>query len=986
MNKDNTVIANPSNSDGFKNPFKGASSYVEGDEKIFFGRDDDINKTIRSIIQNTLTLLYSRSGIGKTSLIKAGIMPKLNSVDTAFFPVYIRISDSILDKESENFSSAVIKLIEKQKPDNVTIKHKYALSNNPTLTEYIYLSEFIKKSNEDEIPEMAIPVLIFDQFEEIFSLNFDDPEKIKGLLIDLSNIIENKIPDNIKTDLGSDLHSFKNKLIQKDKWYRILFSFREEYLSQFESLKDAIPSIFYSQGRFHLETFPLSTATEVILKTSNESIKLDEEIANKLAQMLNRTDNLSTKFKDDVKPFMLSLVCESLYPKLIGPNADSEIIKAVKNYDLSKDTSVIDDVISTYSKVVFARVSDKTRIFIEERLITNDNKRTMIALSDLRDEDTEAELMNLSGQSELRYLNIVQYFDTKHVEILHDRLLKPVIVSREERRKEEEERRIKKEIEEREKELREELEKEEKKLQLKIDEENRKIDEVKRKVKIRNRRILIGLTMLTVTALALIYIFAYNPKNINDFAVDETSFQIEELGNHIKQNSIVSLINIFKYRALIEKIGFSNVITKNYFDPLSSLKKDLTEAITNTFSNEQYFYSYSNLDYGEFTVSPKCAFKCRLDPSGQYLEMYKLVSRNEKSYDSIGSIKFTSLDENYNPKNGTYPASSIIKYLFSPNDSFFCIQVRDRVFLYGLNDKIDSINSYILNDINSETRFSIDSKLLIFLRFWGDAIIDSTDGIVKSKRADSTRISYWKLEKDSIPQLLKILPIENKFEDAFIVRNGIINYFISSNFKKNGSLYSFNFLNRNSDPNRSVYTLYGNYLKNIGDTLFVSFSDNTIKYYNVISKAEGKIKTDMELPIYCNYSKSNNKLILFDNKGNIEFHDLSNIDSLDSRKIQIDTSEISGYDINSFVSPSEDKIIFVYSDNLILYEINNNSVIADFKSYDRKIQNCIFNSDSTISLIDNNGVLLKWHYTKKPTDKINELENYYNEFSLIYKE
>ena len=69
-----------------ENPFKGCASYEDGDQ--FYGRESEIRE-IESLIKNeTLTLLFSRSGIGKSSIIKAGIFPALKN-DYEFFPIYI---------------------------------------------------------------------------------------------------------------------------------------------------------------------------------------------------------------------------------------------------------------------------------------------------------------------------------------------------------------------------------------------------------------------------------------------------------------------------------------------------------------------------------------------------------------------------------------------------------------------------------------------------------------------------------------------------------------------------------------------------------------------------------------------------------------------------------------------------------------------------------------------------------------------------------
>ena len=104
-----TVLSAPASIQAETNPFKGAQSYDKSDRDSFYGRDKDLNELMRNVEQYTLSLLYSRSGVGKTSLVKAGLIPVLEEIKK-FFPVYIRISDNLITKEITSFSEAVVKL------------------------------------------------------------------------------------------------------------------------------------------------------------------------------------------------------------------------------------------------------------------------------------------------------------------------------------------------------------------------------------------------------------------------------------------------------------------------------------------------------------------------------------------------------------------------------------------------------------------------------------------------------------------------------------------------------------------------------------------------------------------------------------------------------------------------------------------------------------------------------------------------------------
>lgn len=58
-------------------PYKGLRPYEEQDQHAFFGRDADCNILIDKILANKLTLLFAATGVGKSSLLQAAILPRL---------------------------------------------------------------------------------------------------------------------------------------------------------------------------------------------------------------------------------------------------------------------------------------------------------------------------------------------------------------------------------------------------------------------------------------------------------------------------------------------------------------------------------------------------------------------------------------------------------------------------------------------------------------------------------------------------------------------------------------------------------------------------------------------------------------------------------------------------------------------------------------------------------------------------------------------
>ncbi|MCP4937133.1 MAG: hypothetical protein GY927_23730, partial [bacterium] len=58
-------------------PYKGLQPYTEDNEDIFFGRDAEKAILIDKVLSDKLTLLFAATGVGKSSLLQAAVMPEL---------------------------------------------------------------------------------------------------------------------------------------------------------------------------------------------------------------------------------------------------------------------------------------------------------------------------------------------------------------------------------------------------------------------------------------------------------------------------------------------------------------------------------------------------------------------------------------------------------------------------------------------------------------------------------------------------------------------------------------------------------------------------------------------------------------------------------------------------------------------------------------------------------------------------------------------
>ena len=58
-------------------PYPGLSPFQESDRAFLFGRDDEIAELVKHVTDGPFTAVVGASGVGKSSLIRAGLLPKL---------------------------------------------------------------------------------------------------------------------------------------------------------------------------------------------------------------------------------------------------------------------------------------------------------------------------------------------------------------------------------------------------------------------------------------------------------------------------------------------------------------------------------------------------------------------------------------------------------------------------------------------------------------------------------------------------------------------------------------------------------------------------------------------------------------------------------------------------------------------------------------------------------------------------------------------
>jgi conflict system STAND superfamily ATPase len=241
------------------NPWLGLYPFTEATRKYFFGRAAEIQEIFLRVNDHHLTILYGQAGYGKTSLLGAGLLPMLR--ERGYRPILIRLrygdGDPPLLDQTRSALAEVYETSDESPSQDPAEPSSDAggtplgspLSGEYTLWEYIH---------HVASPTAALadikPVLVLDQFEEIFTLPTPEDgtptgprslsrlEESRELFIQLADVIENRPPAAVEERFRIDRRLARDYDLASAV-LRIVLTLREDYLPHLERWKKTLPSL-----------------------------------------------------------------------------------------------------------------------------------------------------------------------------------------------------------------------------------------------------------------------------------------------------------------------------------------------------------------------------------------------------------------------------------------------------------------------------------------------------------------------------------------------------------------------------------------------------------------------------------------------------------------------------------------------------------------------------------------------------------------------
>lgn len=326
------------------NPYVGPRAFETG-EKLY-GRDREVRDLLNFLLSQRIVLLFSPSGAGKTSLIRAGLIPSLQERGLKVRHV-IRLnaemdhsaagdpsSDGAPQPKQNRYVLSAIASLEEEQADEARLSP----GELAALSLLDYLERRVTDGNGSEGPPPR-ELLIFDQYEEILTL---DP-----------------------TDLSAKAEFFSQLGDCLDERRRFaLFAIREDYVAALDPYLRYIPT--HLDHRYRLDLLGAEAASSAIQRPAKEmGVSFVPAATRKLVDDLRRVQvqrpdgSLQELPGPYVEPVQLQVVCFRLWQNLAAGQ------DTIGQADLIKAGDVNQSLASYYRETV-RRVSGSSG---EERLI-----------------------------------------------------------------------------------------------------------------------------------------------------------------------------------------------------------------------------------------------------------------------------------------------------------------------------------------------------------------------------------------------------------------------------------------------------------------------------------------------------------------------------------------------------------------------------------------------------------------------------------------
>lgn len=402
--------------DPHPNPFVGPLPFVEGQK--LFGRDADSQALVDLVVAKRIVLLMSPSGAGKTSLIQAAVVPRLRKHLSPLAPIRFTHRGGTSARGNRYVLNTLAALEERLPPEERLTTTALARLTLPGYARRV-------RPALDERSRTLYPLLVFDQFEELFTADRTDWEAKADFLQQLGQMLSGghgaQEEDDDTLPPGEPQTPF---------W--ALFSIREDYVAELDPYLNLLPTAL----AFRQRLLPLEPDQALAAIQGAGGDQFQENAARALIEDLrtvqrpagNSARGRRTARGRFIEPLLLQVTCMRLWERVVieqgRPIATNDIVEAVG--------TEVDGALAHFYDTELAAAAQGSascelalRDFIESRLLARGTIRTRF----LSEEVPAAVAEGVAHLEAVHILKRDMSGDREWLELSHDRLVAPVCAS-----------------------------------------------------------------------------------------------------------------------------------------------------------------------------------------------------------------------------------------------------------------------------------------------------------------------------------------------------------------------------------------------------------------------------------------------------------------------------------------------------------------------------------------------------------------------------
>lgn len=366
-----------------QNPFPGPRPYAVDEAEHFLGRAGERRDLAGLVVANPLTVLYGRTGAGKTSLLRAGLVPELERA--GFQVLAVARPGGLLPPGTDPASVRNIYTA------NVLMHWHHGGLDDIAKDS---LLSYLRALPPDERP-LAV---ILDQVEDLFTAHASRWEQRAVFIQELADCV---------AEAG------------RARPLRIVLSIRDEQLAELERFAPQLPDLL--RVRMRLDPLRVPAAIEVItggargLFSRPDADKLAQDLAHERVRV-GGGDKKKLVPSEFIEPMQLQLAC------------DEKWRRGGRSGPLARPLDP-DEALARYYDAAVGRAragwgaERKIRRFIHDRLVTTDGARAAV----LRGKRSTGGLSNrlVDNLERERILRAEERLGARWYELAHDRLVLP---------------------------------------------------------------------------------------------------------------------------------------------------------------------------------------------------------------------------------------------------------------------------------------------------------------------------------------------------------------------------------------------------------------------------------------------------------------------------------------------------------------------------------------------------------------------------------